>query len=132
MFEKMKERFLERRKLIRPLLLPLLIYVILLAISIGWLDANPESTWRIVVSLLPMAPAVFVIIGVIRAIQQLDEMQRGVLLKGVAFSFVGTLFMMMCFGLLDLAGVAPLNGSTVVLIMLLLWLIGKLWADRKY
>ena len=32
----------------------------------------------------------------------------------------------------DLAGVAPLNGSVVVLIMMLLGLVGKLWADRKY
>jgi uncharacterized membrane protein (DUF485 family) len=132
MFEKMKERFMERRKLLRPLLLPLILYIALLAVSIGWLDANPESTWRTVVALIPMLPAVFVTIGVIKAIQQLDEMQRSVLQKGAVFSFVGTLLLMLCFGLLDLAGVEPLNGSIVVLIMLLLWLVGKLWADRKY
>jgi hypothetical protein len=86
----------------------------------------------VVVALLPMIPGLVIAFGVIRAILQLDELQRKILLEGLAFSFTITLTLVMSMGLLGLAGVSQLNGIYIACVMAVLWLVGKLWATRRY
>jgi len=84
------------------------------------------------VALAPVIPGFFIAIGVIRAIQKLDEMERRILLEGIAISFMGTFVLVVSMGLLERASVEQLNGSYIALFMAILWLIGKLWGHRKY
>jgi uncharacterized membrane protein (DUF485 family) len=128
----MIERMKERAHLVRPLLIPLVLYIGLLAFSINWLETNLESSWRIPVSLLPMVPGVYIAFGVVRAILQIDELQRKILLEGIAISFSATLVLLMSLGLLGIAGVPQLNEVYIALFMVVMWLIGKLWATRRY
>ncbi len=128
----MIERIKARAKLVRPLLLPLVIYIGLLFFSITWLEANPASPWRFLVALLPMIPGVFIALSVVRAIMKLDELERKILLEGMAISFTCTLILMLSMGLLGAAGFPQLNGAYVGAFMALLWLVGKLWVTRKY
>ncbi len=67
-----------------------------------------------------------------RAILQLDELERRILLEGIAFSFAMTFILVLSFGLLDLAGVTMLKGSYIALFMAIFMLIGKLWGNRRY
>jgi len=128
----MLERIKQRAKLIRPLVIPLILYTGLLLFAANWLESNPESTWRFVVALLPMIPGIAIAIGVMRAILQLDELERKVLLEGMAVSFVCTLILVLSMGLLGMAGYPQLNGVYIGLVMALLWLVGKLWMTRRY
>ena len=128
----MIERMKERAPLVRPLLVPLVLYVGLLVLSTRWLAQNPDSTWRYVIALTPLAPGVFIAGGVVRAILKLDELQRKILLEGLAISFMGTFILVLSLGLLGLVDVPQLNGIYISLIMVVLWLLGKFWATRRY
>jgi hypothetical protein len=129
---KMIERAKARAKLIRPLLLPLVLYIGALAFSMNWLESHPDSAWRYAIALTPMIPGVWIAFGVLRAIQKLDEMERRVLLDGVAVSFMGTLILVMSLGFLQIAGFPPFNGAYIGLFMVILWLIAKLVIHRGY
>jgi hypothetical protein len=128
----MIERIKARAKLIRPLLVPLVFYIGLLFLSLNWLESNPDSNWRIPVALTPMIPGTFIAMGIVRAIQQVDEMERLILLEGLAVSFTGTLILVLSMGFLGYAGVQQLNGAYIALFMTLFWLVGKLWVTRRY
>ena len=128
----MIERMKSRVKIIRPLLVPFVFYIGALIFSFNWLDANPEASLRVVVALIPMIPGVFIAIDIVHSIQQLDEMERVILLEGMAISFMATFALMISMGLLGAVGVQQLNGSYVALFMVVLWLIGKLWGHRRY
>lgn len=127
----MIERAKARAKLVRPLLVPLILYIGFLAISMNWLDTHPKSPWRYAVALTPMLPGVWIAIGTLRAIQKLDEMERLVLLEGVAVSFMGTLILVLSLGFLQLAGFPPISGVYIGFFMVTLWLIAKLVIHRR-
>lgn len=128
----MIERIRERMKLLRPLLLPFVIYILLLLYSMNWLESNALSPWRFVVALLPIAPGIVIALGVVRAILQLDELERKILLQGMAVSFACTFVLVLSLGLLGYAGAPQLNGIYIALVMALLWLVGKLMITRRY
>ena len=79
-----------------------------------------------------MIPGAWIAFGVVRAILKLDELERRVLLEGMAVSFVITLILVMSMGLLGLAGVPQLNGLYIGMVMAVLWLVGKLWVTGRY
>jgi len=127
----MFERIKERAKLVRPLLVPFVIYIGVLSFSFNWLEKNQSSSWMIVVALLPLIPGIFIARGIYKAIQQLDEMEKRILLDGMAISFAATFILLLTMGLLGAAGVQQLNGSYIALIMVVLWMLAKLWGHRR-
>jgi hypothetical protein len=128
----MIERIKARTKLIRPLLIPLILYIGFLMISHNWVAENADSPWRYLISLLPMGPGIWIAIGVVRAIQQLDEMERLILLEGIAVSFMGTFIFVLSLGFLQTAGYPPVSGVIIGFFMVVLWLIAKLAIHRRY
>jgi hypothetical protein len=122
----------ERAKLVRPLLVPLMFYIGFLAFSFSWLEENQGSSWRITVALLPMLPGIFIALGIGKAIQQLDEMERIILQKGMAISFAATLLLLITMGLLKTAGIEQLGSTYIVLFMIIVWLLAKLWGHWRY
>ena len=128
----MIERIRERLPLIRPLFVPLILYIGLLAFAMNWLEANPESGWRIPVSLLPMVPGLFLVLGMVRAIGKLDELARKILLESMVFAFALTLILTMGLGLMGFAGLTPPNSIYIAFFMSLALLVGKLWITRRY
>jgi hypothetical protein len=127
-----RERIKKRAKLIRPLFIPLILYIGLLTFAMFWLLANEDSPWRYVVVLTPMIPGIFIALGIVRMIGQLDEMERRILLEGAAFSFALTLILMLSLGFLEAAGMEPISGMYVAMLMASLWIIGKLWGNWRY
>lgn len=128
----MIERIKQRAHLVRPLLIPLIFYIGLLAFSTSWLADNPASPWRTAATLLPLIPGFFIMYGVIRAISQLDELERKHLTDGILISFSGTFILTLTLGLLSQAGFPQPNSIYIALVMAVLWLGGKLWSQRKY
>jgi hypothetical protein len=129
----MIERAKARARLIRPLLVPLVLYIGFLIFSMNWLDRHPnQSAWRYGIALTPMIPGIWIAIGIVRAIQKLDEMERLVLLEGIAASFMGTLLLVLSLGFLQLAGFPAVNGVYIGFFMSVLWLFAKLAIHRRY
>ena len=128
----MIERAKARVKLIRPLLIPLILYIGLLFLSMRWVANHPDSPWRYAAALTPMIPGVWIAIGVVRAIQKLDELERMILLEGLAVSFMGTLILVLSLGFLEIAGFPPISGVYIGLFMVVLWLAAKLIIHRTY
>ncbi len=128
----MFERIKARAKLVRPLLVPLVFYIGFLAFSFNWLKENQASSLRIAVALLPMLPGIFIAWGIVKAIKQLDEMERKILQEGMAISFAVTLILLISMGLLGAVGIKQLNGLDIALFMIIFWLFAKLWGHWRY
>jgi len=110
----------------------LVFYLGLLAWSLNWLQAHPDSSWRYPVALAPMLPGVFIAFGIVRAIRKLDELAQKILVEGMVVSFVFTLVLTLSLGLLGMADFPQPNAAYISLIMVVVWLIGKLFITGKY
>lgn len=128
----MLERFKERFHLIRPLLVPFILYIGLLTFSLSWIEQYPESIWRYPIALIPILPAIWIAIGIIRALRKLDELARMVLYEGLAIAALLTFIVSAGLGLLEIAGLPKLNSIYIALFMVVAWLFGKLLVTRRY
>ncbi len=126
------KRIIERANLIRPLLIPLILYIGTLTLSMNWQfsSSNNWTTWLLIMS--PLLPGFFLAGGIIKAINQLDELERRIILEAAAFSFLVTLLLMIAAGLLNRAGIQTPNPIYFALIMALTLLFGKLFLNRRY
>jgi len=120
-----------RSKLTRPMLIPLVLYIGAVAIMATYLDSI-TSGWKYVIALLPVLPAIFIALGVINAINQLDELERRIMLEGAAFSLMTTTLGLMVFGFLKQVGVEQPSAPFIIIFMMFMWLVGKLRGNRKY
>ena len=75
-------------------------YMVMLLLAITFIKEFPGSSWRYPVMLVPVIPAIFGLVGIMRAVRAMDEMQRRVHLEGVAFAFVVTVLITLSWGLL--------------------------------
>ena len=126
------QRIKERAKLIKPILVPLIFYMGLLVFSLSWVEDHPHSTWNLAIALSPMLPGIFIALGIAKAISKLDELERQTLLEGMSISFMVTLLLVISLGLLEMNGFPGMNGTLIGLVMIVFWLVGKLWAMSKY
>ena len=107
-------------------------YVVTLFVSLTLLKSVTDAIVRPAVALLPMAPAVFVIIAIIRQLRRLDELQRRIQLEALAISFMGTAFITFGYGFLQLSGFPQVSWFAVWPIMAILWLAGLWFSQRRY
>lgn len=126
------KRIKERAKRIRPLLVPLVLYLGLLAVAVSWAPTLENSVWGYVVALLPLLPGLFLTFGIVRVTNQIDEMERRIILEAAAFSFIFTLLLLLSFALLGLVGVPQPSNTWIVFIMCMLLIVGKLWGNWRY
>jgi hypothetical protein len=113
------------------MLLPLILYIGALAIMTTYLD-TVTTGWKYALALLPVFPAIFIALGVINAINQLDELERTIMLEAAAFSLLITTLGLMVFGFLKQVGVEQPTAPYIILFMMFMWLVGKLRGNRKY
>ena len=126
------QRIKQRAQRIRPLLLPLVLYIGFLALAVARVPGMESSFWRYTLALLPMAPGLFLTLGILRAVASLDEMERRILLEAAAFGFILTLILLLSVGLLGLAGMEQPSPVIISAVMCFLLLIGKLLGNRRY
>lgn len=108
-------------------------YLALLVASI-WAQATwePSSAFRILLALLPMAGCAAVLWAVMRAVQQMDELERRIQFEALAFAFVGTAFLTFGWGLAENVGAPKLPAFGVWPIMGALWCVGTIASSRRY
>ena len=107
-------------------------YLVVLFVSLTLLKSVTGAIIRPAVALLPMAPAVFVIVAIIRQLRRLDELQRRIQFEALAISFMGTAFLTFGYGFLELAGFPRVSWFAVWPIMAVLWLAGLWFSQRRY
>lgn len=107
-------------------------YVAAVFVSATLLKSVTHAIIRPAVALLPMVPAVFVIIAIIRQLRRLDELQRRIQFEALAISFMGTAFITFGYGFLQLVGFPPVSWFAVWPIMAVLWLAGLWFSKRRY
>jgi hypothetical protein len=107
-------------------------YVVTLLLAITCVRNWPESPWRYPVMLVPVIPAVYGLVAIMRFVRAMDELQRRVHLEGVAFAFATTIVIALSWGLLERAGAPKLPAIWVATIMIGLWGIGNRIAARRY
>ena len=96
---------------------------------VGWVE---DDTARIAVSLVPMLPAIFLCGVIVRAIRDMDELQRKVQFEALALAFAGTALITFGYGFLEGAGLPRLSMFIVWPVMATLWVVGVLLGRVRY
>jgi len=96
------------------------------------LDLDLTNTQKLLSSLLAIVPAIVFVLMLVSAIGQLDEMQRRIQTEGIAIAFAGTAIIVIVFALLGLAGLPVPHWGFLLVIMVFMWLVGKLWTMWRY
>jgi hypothetical protein len=84
------------------------------------------------VTLLPWSGWTALVVSMGMMIAHLDELQRRIQTEAIAIGFAGTAIIVGGYALLQFVGFAQINIGIVILIMSLMWLIGKLWTLWRY
>jgi hypothetical protein len=89
---------------------------------------------RLIIALIPSIPAILLILFMVRAISQLDELQRKIQIEGLALAFAGTGFITLIYGMLRIAevGLPPVSALLIYVLMIVLYGIGTVIAGRRY
>ena len=110
----------------------MLAYSAVLVMSLMFLRENPESPWRVPVTVAPVIPIVFMMLAVIRSVRRMDEMRRHINLEAVIIAYLATVILCFSYGFLENVGFPSFNTMWVGVAMIFLWGIGQLLANRKY
>jgi hypothetical protein len=112
--------------------LAMLAYLIFLVGSVTVLQANPNAPWRYAVAVLPVAPAVLVILLFVRRLGRLDELQRRIQTQAFGFSLGTTALLTFAYGFLEGVGLPHLNWTFVLPLMAILWAVGAAIFTIRY
>lgn len=96
------------------------------------LDQDLSRSQALLATLLPWIGWTALIVSLAIMIASLDELQRRIQTEAIAIGFAGTAIVVGGYALLQFAGFPQVNVGVVLLIMSLMWLLGKLWTLWKY
>jgi hypothetical protein len=108
------------------------LYTVSVIVLMPLLPMMPPGIARYLVALLPMVPAILVVLAVVRQLGRMDELERKIQLEALGFGFSGTAIITLSFGFLENAGLPRPSWVFVWPIMGLLWIVGTALATRKY
>lgn len=109
------------------------LYIVLLIGSIAVLtNFELPKAAQIVVTLIPVIPTIFVVIAVMRALRDSDELQQKIQLQAVTFSAIVTGLITFTYGFLENVGFPHLPSLFIFPLMLALWGIGAGIFARNY
>ncbi len=109
------------------------LYVVLLITSIMVLtNFKLPKTAQIVIALIPVIPTIFVVIAVMRAIRDSDELQQKIQLQAVTFSAIVTGLITFSYGFLENVGFPHFPTLFVLPLVIALWGIGAGIFTGKY
>lgn len=108
-------------------------YVILLIGSLRILTAFelPKAA-QVAITLLPAIPTIFVVIAVMRALRDSDELQQKIQLQAVTFSAIVTGLITFSYGFLENIGFPHFPTLFVFPLLIILWGIGAGMFSWKY
>ena len=101
--------------------LSMVLYTIAIFFSISFLANNPDTPWRIWISVLPVLPAILATIAFIRALNKLDELQQKIQLTSFAISFAAVGLATFTYGFLENVGFPHIPYVWVFPFMIATW-----------
>jgi hypothetical protein len=107
-------------------------YTVLLIVSVTVLQAGGVGGWRYAIALLPVIPLPFGILAFLRLMRKMDELQRRIQLEAIGFAFGTTMLITITMGFLENAGLPRMSWIWVTPLMIALWSLGRLAANRHY
>jgi len=110
----------------------LIVYAAILAPSIPLISAYPDAAWRYPLAIAPIMPFIYGIFAYVRYLRLVDELQRRIAHEALAIAFGASAAITFGYGLLQLAGLPDINWSFVWAVMGGCWILGGLYADRRY
>ncbi len=108
-------------------------YIVLLIASISVItNVELPKAVQVVIALIPVIPTIFVVIAVMRALRDSDELQQRIQLQAVTFSAIVTGLITFSYGFLENIGFPHLPSLFIFPLMIALWGIGAGIFAGKY
>ncbi len=109
-------------------------YAVTLVAIIALVDFDTAGGWKYVVALLPVIPALWGVLAIARHLRRIDEMQRSILVDGMAVGFGLAMVAAMTVGFLAMAGLdADRWGPWAIYsIGMLGWIAGQVRSARSH
>ncbi len=108
-------------------------YIVLLIGSVTVLtNFELPKAAQIAITLIPVIPTIFVLLAVMRALRDSDELQQKIQLQAVTFSAIVTGLITFTYGFLENIGFPHLPSLFIFPLMLALWGMGAGIFARKY
>jgi flagellar motor component MotA len=110
----------------------LLLYAVLLVASLLWLKAGVDAPLKYAVAIMPVLPALGILLAVVQFCQAMDELQLRIQLESLAFGFAATAIATFTYGFLQNAGFPEVSWVWVWPVMAVSWMLGQLAARWRY
>lgn len=108
------------------------LYAITLIVSLSFLQAYPDTPWRVLIAISPSVPALLAAVAVIRALKDLDELQQKIQLLGFACSFLIVGLVTFTYGFLENIGFPHIPYVWVFPVMIATWGLVTPLVSRVY
>ena len=105
---------------------------VLVAAQLRLAQGVDDGAIEVLLSVLPMLPALFICGVVVTGIRNMDELQRKVQFEALALAFAGTALITFTYGFLEGAGFPKLSMFVVWPLMAGLWVIGVMMGRLRY
>jgi hypothetical protein len=104
--------------------LGMIAYFVTLAAMLLWGQLDGESPWRFVWALLPVIPALWIVVAILRHVRRIDDYQRQLLLQGLGVGFALAMVASVTLGFLAIAGLTVPGVAWIIYsVGMLGWLI---------
>lgn len=121
------------RRYTKNLFLSMLAYTVILITSLTVLKNYEFSKfWQVVISLSPAVPVAFVILAIMRLLNDSDEMQQRVQLLATSFSAAMTGLITFSYGFLENVGFPKFPTFFIFPMLIAIWGISLGYFGRKY
>ena len=110
----------------------LLLYMVVLAASLRWLEAGVPVPWKYLVAVIPVLPALGIPFAAVRWCQTLDELQLRMQLEALAFGFLTTAIVTFTYGFLQNADLPQISWIWIWPVMAVCLIAGQLVARWRY
>ena len=108
-------------------------YAVTLIVSLTLLkNLEFRRGWQIVISLAPALPIIFVILAILRALRDEDELIQRIQLQAVVFSAITTGLITFTYGFLENVGFPHLPTIWILPMMFALWGLGLGYFNQRY
>ncbi len=102
----------------------MIVYVVFVTAMVLWGNLGSDSPWRFVWALLPVVPALWIVVAVLRHVRRIDDYQRHIVLQGLGAGFALAMVASVTLGFLASAGlVVPGMAWIIYSVGMLGWLI---------
>src|SRR5262249_9713469 len=107
-------------------------YAVVLVVSVLLIQAHPLAWWSVPLAVAPVVPAGFGLLAFVRALSQMDELQRRIQLDAISLSFGATAILTFAYGFLENVGFPHISYIWILPLMVALWGLGGALASWRY